>query len=276
VNKLHFGTGGPPNSSATRSSVDGVKRITELGLDCMEIEFVHGVNVTDAVARQIGAVAANRNIKLSVHAPYYVNLNAREPEKIKASQARLLQSVRAAVLLGAKDVAFHSAFNMGDPPEQVYETVKRSLVEVLEQMEQSNINVRLRPELMGKASQFGALNEVLRLADELKGVAPCIDFAHWHARTGAFNSYDEFATMLSQIKERLGDTALKDMHIHVAGINYGAKGELAHLNLRDSDFAYRELLQAFKDFKVAGLVICESPNLEEDALLLKRGYVELT
>ncbi|MDP2919043.1 MAG: TIM barrel protein [Dehalococcoidia bacterium] len=275
MNKLHFGTGGSPHSSASHSSVDGVKRIAELGLDCMEVEFVYGVNVTDTVARQIGTVAANHNIRLSVHAPYYINLNAREPEKIKASQARLFQSARAASLLGARDVAFHSAFNMGDPPEQVYETVKKGLVEVLEQMERSNIKVRLRPELMGKVSQFGALNEVLRLAGELPGVTPCIDFAHWHARTGAFNSYDEFATMLSQIKERVGEAALKEMHIHVAGITYSAKGELAHRNLRESDFAYRELLQAFKDFKVAGLVICESPNLEEDALLLKRGYVEL-
>ena len=81
--------------------------------------------------------------------------------------------------------------------------------------------------------------------------------------------------MLSQIKERLGAPALKEMHIHVAGISYGKSGEKTHLDLRDSDFAYRELLQALKDFKAGGLVVCESPNLEEDAMLLKRAFVEL-
>jgi deoxyribonuclease-4 len=120
------------------------------------------------------------------------------------------------------------------------------------------------------------LNEILRISDELPGIAPCIDFAHWHARTSAFNTYHEFTTMLLQIKERLGDAALKEMHMHVAGIAYSKSGEKEHLDLRDSDFAFRELLQVLRDFKVRGLVICESPNLEEDALLLQRTFTELT
>ena len=276
MNTLLFGTAGNPHSSKPpHSTVEGIKRITELGLNCLEIEFVRGVNIGEVSARQIAQVALNRNITLSVHAPYFINLNAHEPDKMKASQVRLIQAARAASLCGAGDVAFHPAFYLGDPLEKVYETVKKNLLEVREQLDKDGIKVRLRPELMGKASQFGALNEVLRLSSEIPGVAPCIDFAHWHARTGTFNSYDEFATMLSQIKERLGAAALKEMHIHVAGIAYGKSGEKNHLDLRDSDFAYRELLQALKDFKAGGLVICESPNLEEDALLLKRAFVEL-
>ena len=275
MNRLLFGTAGSPLSSGgTKSTVDGIKRIAELRLDCLEIEFVMGVNISDTIARQIALVALHRNIRLSVHAPYYINLNAREPEKIKASQAWLLQAARAAVLCGAGDVVFHAGFYMGDPPEKAYETVKLHLAEVLEQMDKDGIKVRLRPELMGKTSQLGALNEVLRLSDELPGIAPCIDFAHWHARTGVFNSYNEFATMLSQIKERLGAAALKDMHMHVAGIAYGQSGEKRHLDLKDSDFAYRELLQALKDFKATGLLICESPNLEDDALMLKWAFAQ--
>ena len=275
MNKLSFGTAGNPLSSGgAKSTVDGIKRIAELGLDCLEIEFVMGVNIGDAMARQIAAVALHRNIRLSVHAPYYINLNAHEPDKVKASQTRLWQAARAAMLCGAGDVAFHAGFYLGDPPEKVYETVKLNLAGVLEQMDKDGIKVRLRPELMGKASQFGALNEVLRISDELPGVAPCIDFAHWHARTGVFNSYDEFATMLTQTRERLGEAALRDMHLHVAGIAYGKSGEKLHLNLKDSDFVYRELLQALKDFRAGGLLICESPNLEDDALMLKKAFAE--
>ncbi len=106
----------------------------------------------------------------------------------------------------------------------------------------------------------------------MEGLAPCIDFAHWHARTGVFNSYQEFASILLRIKERLGRAALDDMHIHVAGIRYGEKGEIKHLNLKDSDLQYVELLKALRDYEVKGLVICESPNLEDDALLLKSTY----
>ena len=133
----------------------------------------------------------------------------------------------------------------------------------------------IRPEVAGKASQFGTIDEVLNLSAELEGVAPCIDFAHWHARTGEFNSYPEFASILLQVKERLGRAALDDMHIHVSGVRYGAKGEINHLNLEESDFRYVELLKALKDYDVGGIVICESPDLEGDALLLQATYNNL-
>jgi len=99
-----------------------------------------------------------------------------------------------------------------------------------------------------------------------------MDFTHWHARTGTFNSYQEFTSILLQIKERLGRAALDNMHIHVSGIAYGSRGETKHLNLKESDFQYMEFLKALKDYDVKGLVICESPNLEEDALLLQATY----
>jgi deoxyribonuclease-4 len=275
VSPLLFGTGGSPHSTPLpKSIVEGVRRVAELGLDCTELEFVHGVRVSETQTRQIAAIAGNRGLRLSVHAPYYINLNSHDPEITKASQLRLYQAARAAFQCGAGDVAFHAAFYMGDPPEKVYEVVKQRLSEVLEDLDKDNIKVILRPELMGKISQFGALNEILRIADELPGVAPCIDWAHWHARTGVFNTYNEFATVLSQVKERLGDAALNDMHMHIAGIAYSPKGEREHLNLRESDFSYHELLQAFKDFKVGGLLICESPNLEDDALFLKKTYTQ--
>jgi len=128
---------------------------------------------------------------------------------------------------------------------------------------------------MGKPSQFGTLEEILNLSVELEGVAPCIDFTHWHARTGKFNSYHEFVSILLQVKQRLGTAALDDMHIHVSGIAYGKSGEIKHLNLKESDFQYVELLKALRDYNTEGIVICESPNLEEDALLLQATYNSL-
>ncbi len=273
--ELLFGTGGAPHSSRTPATISGIERIAELRLGCMEIEFVQGVKMAPITARQVAEIATLRGVKLSVHAPYFINFNAREPEKIKASQQRLLQSVRIASLCGARSVAFHTAFYMGDSPELVYERIKNTLEEVLNQLKGENINVLVRPELMGKVTQFGNLDEILRLCTELDGVAPCIDFAHWHARTGKFNSYPEFAFTLQKVKEKLGKPALEDMHIHFSGIEYTQRGEVKHLDLKDSDFQYAELLKAFRDYEVKGLVICESPNLEKDALLLKETYDNL-
>ena len=267
--ELLFGTAGVPHSARALSTIDGIRRVAELGLGCMELEFVHGVRMGEASARLVAETAAQTGIKLSAHAPYYINFNAHEPEKIKASQGRLLQTARIASLCGARSVIFHPAFYLGDAPEKAYGTVKKHLEEVLHQLKREGNQVWIRPEVVGKLSQFGSLKEILDLSTELDGVAPCMDFAHWHARTGGFNSYQEFASILSQIEERLGRAALDDMHIHVAGIAYGKKGEIKHLNLKESDLQYVELLKALKDYEVKGLVICESPNREEDALLLQ-------
>ena len=269
---LIFGTGGVPHSSRTSSTIDGISRIAELGLGCMEVEFVQGVRMGEAGARLVSKIAATEGVKLSVHAPYFINLNAHEPEKIRASQDRILQTARIALICGAESIVLHAAFYLGDPPEEAYSNVKKRLAEIIQQLRRETNQVWIRPEVMGKPSQFGTIEEILNLSIQLEAVAPCIDFAHWHARTGRFNSYMEFASILQDIEERLGRAALDNMHIHVSGIAYGGKGEIKHLNLRDSDFHYAELLQALKDYAVKGMVVCESPNLEEDALLLQGTY----
>ena len=269
---LLFGTGGVPHSAKSSSTTSGIERIAELGLGCMEIEFVRGVKMNEASAYLVAETANRTGVKLSAHAPYFMNFNAREPEKLRASQERLLQTARIASLCGAESIVFHAAYYLGDPPEKAYNTVKKYLAETLNQLKKENNKVMIRPEVMGKPSEFGTLDEVFNLSTELEGLAPCMDFAHWHARTGKFNSYPEFTSVLLQVKERLGRAALDNMHIHVSGIAYGLKGEIKHLNLKESDLQYGELLQALKDYEVNGIVICESPNLEEDALLLQATY----
>lgn len=270
--ELLFGTAGIPRSTKIKSTQSGIERIVELGLGCMEMEFVRGVRMSEAGAHLVAETATRTGVKLSAHAPYFINFNSHELEKIRASQKRLLQTARIAWLCGAESIVFHAAFYLGDSPGKVYNTVKKYLRETLTQLKEEKNGVCSRPETMGKVSQFGTVEEILNLCTELKGLGICIDFAHWHARTGGFNSYREFASILLQVKEKLGRAALNNMHIHVSGIAYGGKGEMKHLNLKESDFQYAELLKALKDCDVRGIVICESPNLEEDALLLQATY----
>ena len=259
---LLFGTGGTPHSAKTRSTQSGIERVAELGLGCMEVEFVQGVRMGEQTAIQVGETATKLGIKLSAHAPYFINLNAHEPEKVKASQERLMQTAHIATPCHIESIVFHAAYYLGDPPEKAYNAAKKHLKEILNQLRKENNRVQVRPEITGAISEFGTLDEVLDLCTELEGLAPCVDFAHWHARTGKFNSHWEFASILDQIKERLGRTALDDMHIHISGIDYGKRGEIKHLNLKESDLQYAELLKALRDYNVKGIVICERPNLE--------------
>lgn len=270
---LLFGTAGVPISSKDRSSEGGVRRIRELNLGALELEFVQGVRMGEEKARKVGAAAKEDNIALSCHAPYYINLNSREPEKITASRERILHASRISQILGVQSVIFHPAFNHDDPSEVVLERVVRELILVRETLDAEGNDVILRPETTGKGTQFGDLAETIQIAKEVPGVLPCIDFSHLHARTnGRYNSYDEFCEILDETAEGLGDRWVKNVHFHISGIEYGLKGEKRHLVLKESDLRYEELMKACHSFGVEGLAICESPNLEDDALLLQQTY----
>ncbi|TEU15810.1 MAG: hypothetical protein E3I25_06370 [Dehalococcoidia bacterium] len=276
ISELLFGTAGVPVSAKLRSTEAGIECISELGLGCMEVEFVQGVKMSPQVAASVGELAARKKVALTAHGPYFINLNAVEPEKVHMSKERILQTARIAALFGSRSITFHAAFYLQSTPAETYTTVKRHLEEIVKILRNEDNKVIISPEVTGKPSQFGTLEEILQLSSEIEGVAPCIDFSHWHARTGKANSYQEFLDILDQIELKLGRQALDNMHIHLAGIAYGKKGEIKHLMLPDSDFQYAELLKALKERKAKGVVICESvPYLENDALLLQQTYRSL-
>jgi len=271
--ELLFGTGGVPVSAKLRSTEAGIERIAELGLGCMEVEFVQGVRMSPKAAVSVGELAARKKVVLTAHGPYFINLNAVESEKVHMSKERILQTARIAALFGARSITFHAAFYLKSTPAETYTTVKRHLGEIVNILRNEGNKVSISPEVTGKPSQFGTLEEILQLSSEIEGVAPCLDFSHWHARTGKANSYQEFLDILDQIEGKLGRQALDNMHIHLSGIAYGKKGEIKHLMLQDSDFRYAELLKSLKERKAKGVIVSESmPYLEKDALLLQQTY----
>ncbi len=266
-----FGTGGVPLSTKGSSTEDGIRRIRELDLDCMEIEWVRGVHLREEGARSIKKVAEEERVALSVHAPYFINLNSEDKEKRIASMERIIVSCRMGELAGARSVVFHPGYYGNS--KDAYSVIRDSIKEISDELKRERKKITLRPETTGKPTQFGSLDEILKICEEVEGVLPCVDFAHIHSReSGKYNSYEEFAKILKRIERALGKESLKNMHIHISGIDYSSKGEKKHLNLQESDFKFDEWIQVLKDFSVQGLVIIESPNLETDAILLKRLY----
>lgn len=274
---LRFGTAGVPLSSPKRGSLEGVRAVKALGLDAMELEFVRGVRMSLEAAEEIRRTASSLEVVLTVHAPYYINLNSRDEAKLRASIERILESARVGSRAGAFSVVFHPAYYGGDTPQLVYERVKSALKKVVSTLRVEGIEIWIRPETMGGLAEFGDLDEVIRLSEDLEMVMPAIDFAHLHARSlGRLNSYEEISAVLEKIEKRLGREVLEAMHIHMSGIEYGHRGEIKHLNLEESDLNYREILRALKDYRAAGVVISESPNIEGDAVLMKRTYLTIT
>jgi len=268
MDKLRFGTAGIP-LCAQGNTLDGIEQVRKLGLDCMELEFVRSVNITEVKASLVKEVAKTYDVALTCHGQYFINLNSQEIEKIEASKKRIFNAAKIAALCGASSMTFHAAYYMKQDPQKVFQMVKTGCKEVVKKLKDEGHKIWIRPETTGKATQWGDLKEIVKLSSEVEGVLPCIDFSHLHARTGKNNTYEEFKEMLTLVENKLGKEALNNMHIHLSGINYGEKGERNHLILKESDMNYQDLLKVWKEFKIKGTVISESPNIEEDALLLQ-------
>ncbi len=273
MNKLLFGTAGIPISAKGSGTEEGIEEVKNLGLGAMELEFVRKVNITKEKAPDMKKAAEKNNVILTCHAPYFINLNSMEKAKIKASIQRILNSARIANLCGAWSVTFHAGFYQKSTKEETYKKIRQAIKEISQKLNHEANKIWLRPETTGKGSQFGNIDEILRLSQEFNNVMPCVDFAHVHARSsGKYNIYKEFCSILETVEKKLGKKGLENMHIHFTGIAYGEKGEKHHLNLKESDFKYKDLLKALKDFKVKGVAISESPNIESDAILMKNIY----
>jgi len=274
-----FGTVGSPLSTPKNpgGTVGGIARTAELGLGALELAWVRSVAVTEAKCAEIRATAQEHTVAISIHAPYFINLNANGDEWPR-SRKRLMNAAHYGNLAGATDIVFHPGSYFGRDPKEVLQVALPRLRDCVKELRDAGNPATLRPETMGKSAMLGSLEDTLAMASEIEGVQPCIDFAHLHARPGdgSANSYEEWMRMLKLVKKYLGQGALKQIHIHLSGIAYGPKGEKNHLPLAEADLKYKELFKALRDSKCAGRILCESPKMEEDALVMQKRWTVIS
>lgn len=272
--KLNFLTAGMPLRTGKGSYPKAFDILKDMELDGMELEFVHGVRMSEE-SRGFVKECSN-NFIITAHGPFYINLNSKEEDKVEASVQRIIDTAAVASQAGAFSITYHAAFYMGKDKETVYNQVKMQTKRICDVLERENIKVWVRPETTGKATQWGDIDEIVNLSKEFEQVLPCVDFSHLHARSaGEYNTYDEFSYVLEKIGKELGQYALDNFHGHLAGIEYTAKGERQHLELEQSDMNYKDLLKVMKEFGVKGALVCESPNIEDDCKLIKNYYYSL-
>lgn len=276
---FRFGTVGSPISTPRKpgGSIGAIIRMRELNLGALELGWVRSVRVSEQSCSEIKKTGQQENISISVHAPYFINLNADEHEWPKSRQ-RLMDAAHYGYLAGATDIIFHPGSYFEQPPAFVLPLAIQRLQGCLDDLQAAQNPVRLRPETMGKSAMLGSLNDTLAMSQELPRVLPCLDFAHLHARPGdgSMNTYDEWAKALETYGNQLGDEALQNLHIHMSGIEYGAKGEKNHLPIKEADIDLGVILKALKDFNCRGRILSESPVMEEDAQFMQQTWMEIS
>ena len=270
-----FGTVGAPISTPKKpgGSVGSILRSAELELYAFELGWVRSVNVTEATCAAIKAQGAASKVALSVHATYFFNLNALADEWPK-SRKRLMDACHYGNLAGATDIIFHPGSYFQQPAADVLKVAIPRLRDFVKELRDAGNPVTLRPETMGKSAMLGSFEDTLEMSAEIDGVQPCIDFAHLHSRPGdgSVNTFAEWDAILKTLKKKLGASALQSMHIHLSGIEYGPKGEKKHLPLAEADLKYKDLFKALAAHGCSGRILCESPKMEDDALVMMKAW----
>lgn len=276
---FHFGTVGSPIGTPKKpgGSVGAIQFSKSIGLTAFELGWVQSVRVSDETCAAIKKTAAEEGVSLSVHAPYFFNLNATEEEWPK-SRKRLMDAAHYGNLAGATDIIFHPGSYFERPPAEVLKVAIPRLKSCADELKKKGNPVILRPETMGKSAMLGSLEDTLEMSKAIKNVQPCLDFAHLHARPGdgTMNTVQEWTRLLEAYQAALGKEALKNLHIHLSGIEYGPKGEKNHLALNESDLKINFLFEVLKEFGCAGRILCESPIMEEDALNMKKAWMKVS
>ena len=274
-----FGTVGSPSGTPKKpgGSVGAIQFSKSIGLNALELGWVQSVRVTEATCAAIKATAQEQGVALSVHAPYFINLNATAEEWPK-SRKRLMDAAHYGYLAGATDIIFHPGSYFGNNPSDVLKVALPRLEKCVKELQKNGDKVTLRPETMGKSAMLGSFEDTLVMSKAVEMVQPCLDFAHLHARPGdgSMNTYDEWSRLFEKYGKALGQKALKNLHIHCSGIEYGPKGEKKHLTFKEADLDLKALFKAMNDFECGGRIVGESPIMEEDSLHMKKVWMKIS
>ncbi|MFH1238375.1 MAG: TIM barrel protein [archaeon] len=250
---------GPAGLGSVKEAISNLNKFHHLGLRACEIAFTYGAyikNKDDALA--IGKVAKELGIYLSIHAPYYINLNSKETEKIEASKKRVLKCCEIAHYLEAKRVVFHPGFYSNMKSEDATVNIKKSIIEMKDILKKNKWHVELCPEIMGKVNVFGSIDEITDLVKDT-GCGFCIDFAHVLARYGE-HKFEDIKKAFPQ----------KKWHAHFSGIEYNEKGERNHKLTETKE--WNKLLNFLNGLDKDVVVICESPDPVGDSVKGKESW----
>jgi deoxyribonuclease-4 len=266
--KVFLGPAGIPTVAEDRTTEDGIKKVSELGLNSIELEFVRNIYLNQKKAEDVGRLAKDLNIQLTVHAPYFINLLSDKKSTVEASKKRILESLDRAERMGAKAVVVHAAYYGNLSKEEAFEKMKSITEEILDEVKKVSINKTLLAyETMAKESQFAGLEELLKLVKEVKSkqLTVNVDFAHLFVRNNGkldyaeilekLKDFDQIFSHFSNVKFNINTKKFVDVHVAI-----------------NSHPPFKPLAEEILKRKVNITIISESPVLEQDSLKMLKVF----
>lgn len=245
-----------------------MSHLRKIGLDALEVQFGRGIMLGNEAMRRIADAARDNGIKLSCHAPYYINFNSVKMETRERSSDWLIDTCTAARELGADIIIVHAG-RSGSSRVEASEAIRSGIDGAIDRLKAIGWTGHIGIETMGKASAWGELEDIKALCSMSRRLVPVIDFAHIHALyNGCYKKAKDYeATLLSYEEMDKGF-----LHAHFTCIEHDEKGEKRHLPVSALDPDFHPLAKVLKKRQYPIRIICESPMREKDAIILKQWY----
>lgn len=279
---IWFGPAGNSDSfyeQGFKRSFEMPQWLSSMGLNAYEYQCNKGIHLKDETALLIGEKCREFNIKLSIHAPYYINLSSTEEKKRENSIQYIINTLKIAKIMGADRIVAHPGYVSGVSRQVAIELALDTMLETLKRAEKQDLlDVTICPEVLGKNNQLGTLEEVIVLCSLDERLIPCVDFAHVHSLTqGGMKTKEDFISVFKLVEKHLGNERMKKAHIHFSRVEYGRGGEKKHWSYKDTQYGpdFNPLAQAIIELDMEPVIICESRGtMAEDAVTLKNIYEE--
>ncbi len=270
--KIRLGPSGIPISTKGSSTLEGIKRVAELNLDALEVSFTHGIHMSLETAKQLGKVAKELDVELSIHVPYFVNLASENKKVIEDSKKRIIDSLERGIAMSATVVAVHAGY-YGKDKENATKMIFEACEEISNFIEKKDWNIDFGLETMGKQKSWGTLDEIINVCKKLKHLIPYLDAAHLYALQGGQIDYKKIFDKLEVLK-------LNKLHSHFSGIKYSLVGigrgnERNHVPMKMAGPDFEEYAKEIMRRNTDITIISESPILEIDSLAMKEIFEKL-
>jgi len=198
------------------------------GHTAVELPFVTGFPWKEKRCAAFGQLAGDRDIAVSVHAPYFAVLTVDDPEKRKKTLAALEHTMKLGKELGAHTIVAHTGHIKDREPQELHELVADGLATIEPKVR--HLGVALGLETAGSDRAFGSLGDIALIAKRFSFVRPVIDWAHVHAKSGGgLTTRDAFLAVIAFLREEFPGWAIDPLHTQFTDNEFGVHGEIRHI-----------------------------------------------
>jgi len=229
------------------------------------------VSLTSGLARdygelkELGTIAREMDIELSLHTPYYMDLAGTDQLAQKS-----IDSIRWGGLLadamGATVVATYLGLYGDLEPKEALRRIAENVKGLRDAYRRHKVHAKLGLETSGRKEVVGGLDEILALTKAIKGVVPVLNFAHVHAREGGLlKRPEDFAAVIEKVEKATGG----HVHTHFTGVEHEGGSELRYTPIKKGDLRFEPLAECLLDHDYDLTLVSSSPLLEHDAMYMK-------